>query len=82
MINLCERNTMQIMTNSFQGGRCCALCQYWCGEAVEQYDFSTGDTVYEDSIKDICECHNIETSSHSLCDDFQTEYIYSRRFHP
>lgn len=72
---------MLVMTNSFHDGRCCALCKYWCGEAVVQYDFAVGDTVYDDSIKDECEYHNKETLANALCDKFQTEYIYSSQFH-
>lgn len=68
---------MFTITNSKYYGKCCAICQYWCGEAMLSFNFETGAAVYESNIISECEYHQNETRADELCEAFKTEYIYS-----
>lgn len=71
---------MLTLTNSYHEGKCCAICRYWYGDAVAQYDSKTGSVVYESETEEMCEHHGNITKANDLCEHFQTEYIYSRYF--
>lgn len=73
---------MICLTNSHYEGKCCAICKYWYGEAVEHYNPKNGSMLYNGDVMDDCERHNRKTLARDCCESFVTEYVYSREFAP
>lgn len=69
---------MLMMTNTFAEAGCCALCQYWYGEAVESYCSQSGSVIYDGSVDDGCQYHKKWTFADECCTAFVLDVVYRR----